>query len=68
MMKLKNSADPFAALISATIGVLGVLGLLSKWGISSDQAAMLGGFALSAAAAIRTIYNRSKRSDDGASN
>ncbi len=61
MSKLKQSADPFAALTAAVIGILGFLGLLSKWGVTVDQAAMFGGFLLSAAAAIRTIYARARK-------
>lgn len=61
MDKLKASADPLAAIIANLIGVLGVLGLLSKWGMTADQAAMIGGFVLGIAAAIRTIYNRQQK-------
>lgn len=64
MDKLKQSADPLAALIAAIIGILGFLGLLTKWGFTADQAAMFGGTVLSAAAAVRTLYNRARAAEN----
>ena len=59
-IRLGKATDPLVAIISAIFGILGVLGLLSKWGLTADQVAELGGFLLSAAAAIRTWITRSQ--------
>jgi len=41
---LLKASDPGASLVAGLVGMAGALGLLSKWGISVDEAAAIIGF------------------------
>lgn len=55
-----SAQDPVAALIASVVAVLGALGLLTRWGLSADEVAQIGGAALALAAAIRMFLDARK--------
>lgn len=48
-----SPADPLAALVAVLVGILGTLGLWTKWGLTADQVAEVGASVLCVAAILR---------------
>lgn len=47
--------DPVAVVVASVIAIVGAVGLWTRWGLTADDVAQLGGAALALAAAWRTI-------------
>jgi len=52
--------DPIAVVVASVIAIVGALGLWSRWGLTADHVAQLGGAALAIAAVLRTYLTARK--------
>lgn len=50
--------DPPAAVVSAIVAVLGLLGVMDEWGMTADDVATVTGIAMAIAATVRSVLDR----------
>lgn len=55
---VKASADPVAAVLAGIVAIAGSTGLVARLGLTADDVAMICGYVLAAAAAIRSWGSR----------
>jgi hypothetical protein len=54
----KAAADPAAALIALLVAMAGYTGLVARLGLTADDVAMICGYLLAGAAALRSYFAR----------
>lgn len=50
------ATDPVAAIVSAAVAILGVLGVVDRLGLSGDDVAVITGAVMTIAATVRTVW------------